>query len=141
MVKFNNKMYLLKIYQKTNNIDNNFQKYLLISLILIEFVYCELDHNFDRHLRLPSPHYPNYDEELIDDPYKDYLPQANTRTHLPPLRLTLPAEDNYLMNFAEPINTYTKSETPIDEYLHNGQAPSFDGYRYKTIRRRIYRNL
>lgn len=109
-------------------------------MILIEAVYCEIDHNFDRHLRLPSPDYA-YDDELIDDPYKDYLPQANTRTHLPPLRLTLPAEDNYLTNFAEPANTDAKSETPIDEQLHYVQVPTFDGYRYKTIRRRIYRKL
>uniref|UniRef100_A0A1A9UGX5 Uncharacterized protein n=1 Tax=Glossina austeni TaxID=7395 RepID=A0A1A9UGX5_GLOAU len=121
---------------------NIINKYLLIGLILIKVVYCEPEHNFDRYLRLPSPDYA-YDEELIDDPYKDYLPQASTRTHLPPLRLTLPAEDNYLTNFAEPVNTYTKSEKPIDEHLHTVQVqvPTFDGYRYKTIRRIIYRKL
>uniref|UniRef100_A0A1A9ZI63 Uncharacterized protein n=1 Tax=Glossina pallidipes TaxID=7398 RepID=A0A1A9ZI63_GLOPL len=112
-----------------------------LTLILIEFVYCETDRNFDRYLRFPSPDYAYDEEEPIDDPYKDYLPQANTRTHLPPLRLTLPAEDNYLTNFAQPVNTYAKSETPIDEHLDYVQAPAFDGYRYKTIRRRIYRKL
>uniref|UniRef100_A0A1A9WWS2 Uncharacterized protein n=1 Tax=Glossina brevipalpis TaxID=37001 RepID=A0A1A9WWS2_9MUSC len=108
-------------------------------LILIEVVYAGLfDYNSDRHLH--SPNIDNtYEEEPTDDPYKDYLPQVDLKAYLPPVRLTLPAESNYLMPFAEPEGTYMTFPAPVNAAFDNIETPNFDGYRYKTIRRKIYR--
>lgn len=85
------------------------------------------------------------DVSELSEPGYDYpqpAPPAPVEQYIPPAPPAPPAPRNeYIPPAPAPVETYIPpAPAPVPEIIEEIEQPAQDGYRYKTVRRRVFRH-